>query len=366
MFTGGRLACYLTFLPAGLLPRFLALDGFADVMTGGGPVVLRAGGASGAGAGGFRGAGGNGQVLADAAKPPADAGGKQPAGRAGPLPGQADVGGEVAGEPELGVGGDDEPGPPVGGGRVAQFRAGPAELLLEEPERVLDIEAAQERLPGPVHVLFAGGGAGGPQPQRLRVPAAGQAVHLEADEGALDDGQLALVVLPGGPPGELLVQPRPGHRPRGPVPGGLRDGCRRRPRPGRRLAEAEPVPGLPGAGAADGEPVTWYAHARSYAEAKWPNLAPVSRRSVAEALVNVTVALARKHRAAHGTRTIPIPPDLVKLLRAHIRRYGTTPDGRIFQTCGCRKPMPPGDMHESRLRRGRVADAEMAQVGDAI
>jgi hypothetical protein len=46
----------------------------------------------------------------------------------------------------------------------------------------------------------------------------------------------------------------------------------------------------------------------------------------------VTVALTRKHRAAHETRTIPIPPDLVKLLRAHIRRYGTTPDGRIFQT----------------------------------
>ena len=39
-----------------------------------------------------------------------------------------------------------------------------------------------------------------------------------------------------------------------------------------------------------------------------------------------------KHRAARETRTIPIPPDLVKLLRAHIKRYGTTPDGRIFQT----------------------------------
>jgi integrase len=39
-----------------------------------------------------------------------------------------------------------------------------------------------------------------------------------------------------------------------------------------------------------------------------------------------------KHRAAHETRTIPIPPDLVMLLHAHIKRYGTTPDGRIFQT----------------------------------
>jgi integrase len=39
-----------------------------------------------------------------------------------------------------------------------------------------------------------------------------------------------------------------------------------------------------------------------------------------------------KHRAANETRTVPIPPVLVQLLRAHIKRYGTTPDGRIFQT----------------------------------
>jgi hypothetical protein len=39
-----------------------------------------------------------------------------------------------------------------------------------------------------------------------------------------------------------------------------------------------------------------------------------------------------KHRADHETRTILVPPELVKLLRAHIKRYGTTPDGRIFQT----------------------------------
>ncbi len=39
-----------------------------------------------------------------------------------------------------------------------------------------------------------------------------------------------------------------------------------------------------------------------------------------------------KHRAAYETGTIPIPSDLVNLLRAHIKRYGITPDGRIFQT----------------------------------
>ena len=43
--------------------------------------------------------------------------------------------------------------------------------------------------------------------------------------------------------------------------------------------------GLPDTETTGDELVTWYQHARTYAEAKWLNLAPVSRRSVAEALV---------------------------------------------------------------------------------
>jgi integrase len=31
-------------------------------------------------------------------------------------------------------------------------------------------------------------------------------------------------------------------------------------------------------------------------------------------------------------RSVPIPPDLVALLRAHLQRYGTGPDGRLFRT----------------------------------
>jgi integrase len=31
-------------------------------------------------------------------------------------------------------------------------------------------------------------------------------------------------------------------------------------------------------------------------------------------------------------RSVPIPPDLVALLRTHIHRYGTGPDGRLFRT----------------------------------
>ena len=55
--------------------------------------------------------------------------------------------------------------------------------LLEQPEGVLQVEAAQERLPAPVHVFTGGAGARDPQPYRLGVavdrasdrPAAGSA-----------------------------------------------------------------------------------------------------------------------------------------------------------------------------------------------
>jgi len=78
---------------------------------------------------------------------------------------------------------------------------------------------------------------------------------------------------------------------------GLKDAVRdRRP--------FNPRTGLPGAGTTGDELVTWYAHARSYAEAKWPNLAPVSRRSVAEALVTVTVALAAKEPGAPDAKVL--------------------------------------------------------------
>ena len=105
-------------------------------MTGGRVPVLRAGRAAGPWFARFWRAGQIGQHLADVAEPPPDPGWGKPAGRAGPLPGQPQVGGEGPGEAELGVAGDDQPGPPVGGGRVAQLGPGPAENLLEEPERV--------------------------------------------------------------------------------------------------------------------------------------------------------------------------------------------------------------------------------------
>jgi integrase len=78
---------------------------------------------------------------------------------------------------------------------------------------------------------------------------------------------------------------------------GLKDAVRdRRP--------FSPRTGLPGAETAEGEMITWYAHARAYAEAKWGSLAPVSRRSVAEALVTVTVALAAKEKGVPGGKVL--------------------------------------------------------------
>jgi len=57
---------------------------------------------------------------------------------------------------------------------------------------------------------------------------------------------------------------------------GLKDAVRdRRP--------FNPRTGLPEAETTEGEMTTWYQHARAYTEAKWGSLAPVSRRSVAEA-----------------------------------------------------------------------------------
>jgi integrase len=65
-----------------------------------------------------------------------------------------------------------------------------------------------------------------------------------------------------------------------------------------------PRTGLPATETVGGETVTWYEHARGYAEAKWAGLAPVSRRSLAEALVTVTVALTGKEKGAPEPRAL--------------------------------------------------------------
>jgi integrase len=48
-----------------------------------------------------------------------------------------------------------------------------------------------------------------------------------------------------------------------------------------------------------------------------------------------------KHRAVNATRPIPIPPELVALLREPIDAYGTAPDGRPLRTLP-EQPADPG------------------------
>ena len=38
-----------------------------------------------------------------------------------------------------------------------------------------------------------------------------------------------------------------------------------------------------------------------------------------------------KRRAATATRPVPIPPQFVRILRAHINRFGVAPDGWVFR-----------------------------------
>lgn len=39
-----------------------------------------------------------------------------------------------------------------------------------------------------------------------------------------------------------------------------------------------------------------------------------------------------KHRSRKATYLVPIPPELVRLLRGHIERYGVGPDGHLFRS----------------------------------
>src|SRR5205814_7921024 len=120
-----RLTCVFAF---GLECTF-PYEGLSHVVAGRGAAVRRSGWPARAGLAGFWRTGQAGQGRADVPESAADPGRGEPAGRGGPFPGQPQVRGERPGQAELGVGGDDEPGPPVRGGWVAQLRPGPAEDL---------------------------------------------------------------------------------------------------------------------------------------------------------------------------------------------------------------------------------------------
>jgi hypothetical protein len=134
----------------GLLAAFLACDltvgpgsgGLFDGWVASSSLGAGAFGASGTGCLRFWWTGWGAQCWLKSAKSPSDAGGGEPAGFALSFPGQAQVVDEAAGQAQLGVGGDDEPGPPVGLFGGAQRWRGPTQGVLDEPEGVLDVEAA--------------------------------------------------------------------------------------------------------------------------------------------------------------------------------------------------------------------------------
>jgi len=68
-----------------------------------------------------------------------------------------------------------------------------------------------------------------------------------------------------------------------------------------------------------------------------------------------------KHRPAGDTRSIPIPPVLVELLRNHIKRYGTAPGGRVFATArgGPLNDTGYGEVWD-RARRAALTPAQQA------
>src|SRR5215204_1378071 len=167
-----------------LLPGFLGglLERREADSGAGGPALGPAWGAPG----GFRRGGRRPKHAQQARKKPADTVGRQLPGRAGPLPRQPLIGDELAGQSQLGVGGDHQPGPPLRLLGVAHPRGGPAEGLFTEPDGVLAVEPAGVGPPGKVEIAAAGSGP--PQPQHLgRARAGGDAFDLHADDGPAHD-----------------------------------------------------------------------------------------------------------------------------------------------------------------------------------
>ena len=164
------------------------------------------------------------EVGADVAEPPADAArGERPGGVGVLLPGAAEVAGEGAGEQELGVGGDDDPGPAVGLLGGADLRGGEAEGALQGADGVLDVEPCE--VGAPELVQGQGAGAGVPEPElAVGVAAVGEPLGGDVDEGAAQDGQLVPAGEPAAVAVDLGVDVVPGLGPDGPVERGIRAG----------------------------------------------------------------------------------------------------------------------------------------------
>jgi integrase len=138
---------------------------------------------------------------------------------------------------------------------------------------------------------------------------------------------------------------------------GLKDAARDR-------RSFSPRTGLPEAGTTQGEMVTWYEHARAYSEVKWAGLAPVSRRSVAEALVTVTVALTARESGA------PEPTVLRRALFAwafNPATRDTSPPPQIAAALDWaqRASLPVGELEDTATVRLALAACARTLTGKA-
>src|SRR4051794_13568602 len=132
----------------------------------------------------------------------------------GALPGETPILDSAAGQAELGVGEQHQPGPAISLLGVADARGGPVEGLLAEAVGVLQVEAVDVRSPEDGEVGRTR--AAPPQPELLGdAGLARQPLDLDQHQGAVDDGP----GTPTAPSGMVLrlrvhVGPRPHpHRP---------------------------------------------------------------------------------------------------------------------------------------------------------
>jgi integrase len=90
------------------------------------------------------------------------------------------------------------------------------------------------------------------------------------------------------------------------------------------------------AGLRPGEAQALRAHDCHLPATGWGHLALVQSRPEANRRWSDTgdahEARGLKHRAASEVRRVPIPHELVRILREHVAEFGTAPDGRMFHT----------------------------------
>src|SRR5438477_2510962 len=124
---------------------------------------------------------------------------REPLGWARLLPGQAVLGDDGSGQPELSEHRGHQPGPAVGRGGGAEPHRGPAQVLFGKAEGMFHGEAPQVPLPDLVQVIWKWTADPG-QPQRHRLAMLRQVLELHAHDGEWSSGRILDVQVGSRPP----------------------------------------------------------------------------------------------------------------------------------------------------------------------